>query len=224
VKGVLISVIAASVSLVGCASVPQTLQTPKPGDEKWAPTFIENNAVKANPGSLYAAGQNMSLFKDRRAYRTGDVLTVILDEETKSSKNSGASMGKTTDIGIEAPTFGISTVNKLAASVNAGRNFSGEANANQRNSLSGFITVTVSEVKANGVLVIKGEKWLKLNQGDEYIRLMGIIRADDIDENNRVSSQRIADAQITYAGRGSLADSSEPGWVSKMLQSPWFPF
>lgn len=77
---------------------------------------------------------------------------------------------------------------------------------------------------ANGILRIKGEKWLRLNQGDEYIRLRGLVRVDDIDESNRVSSQRIANAQITYAGRGSLAEANQPGWLSRFFQSPLFPF
>lgn len=223
-RGAFIIAMTASFTLAGCASGPKILDMPTPGDEDWAPTYIEENAASKNPGSLYAPGHQMGLFQDRRAYRTGDVLTVVLDEETKSSKNSGASMGKTTDIGVDAPTFGIRTLTEIAGSASAARNFSGEANANQRNSLSGSITVTVSEVKANGVLLIQGEKWLRLNQGDEFIRLRGIVRSDDIDENNRVSSQRIANAQITYAGKGTLADSSAPGWLSKIVNSAWFPF
>lgn len=222
IKSLIMGVVV-SLFLTGCQTTSSVLDTPAPGDKEWAPTVVEHSDVERNPGSLYAANKRMSLFNDRRAYRTGDILTVILDEETRSSKNADASMGKQTDIAIEAPTFGSSAIDQLAAAVNAGRNFSGESAASQQNSLSGNITVTVAEVKANGVLVIQGEKWLRLNQGDEYIRLRGLVRTEDIDDGNKVSSQRIANAQITYSGRGSLANSSSPGWVSRILNSPWFP-
>jgi flagellar L-ring protein precursor FlgH len=77
----------------------------------------------------------------------------------------------------------------------------------------------VTEVLPNGALTIRGEKWIQLNQGDEYIRLQGIVRAEDIDVTNRISSQRIADARITYAGKGGLADAAEPGWISTLFSS-----
>ena len=75
----------------------------------------------------------------------------------------------------------------------------------------------------NGVLRVRGEKWLKLNQGDEYIRLSGLARVDDIDGSNRISSQRLGDARITYSGRGTLADANEAGWLSRFFNSSWFP-
>ena len=90
--------------------------------------------------------------------------------------------------------------------------------------MKGAITVTVHEVLPNGVLRISGEKWLRLNQGDEFIRLTGIVRVDDISRSNQVSSQRIADARITYAGRGALADSNAAGWLTQFFNSPWIPF
>ena len=74
-------------------------------------------------------------------------------------------------------------------------------------------------VAANGALTIRGEKWIKLNQGDEYIRLPGVVRPEDLDVTNRISSQRIADARITYAGKGTLADGAEPGWLTKLFSS-----
>lgn len=210
--------------LTGCQSTHYDVAVAEPGDDAWAPTLIKASYAERDPGSLYAPAQMFTLFQDRRAYRTGDVLTVTLDEETKSSKNSGTSIGKSSAVSIGAPQFGSRTIDQLAANINADRDFSGDASANQRNSLTGFITVTVSDVMGNGILAIRGEKWLRLNQGDEYIRLSGLVRVDDIDDQNRLSSQRIANAQITYAGRGSLAEANQPGWMTRFFQSPIFPF
>ncbi|MBO0181231.1 flagellar basal body L-ring protein FlgH, partial [Vibrio parahaemolyticus] len=76
---------------------------------------------------------------------------------------------------------------------------------------------TVYQVLPNGVLRVRGEKWLKLNQGDEFIRLTGIVSASDISPDNTLSSQRIADARITYAGRGSFADTNTAGWLTQFF-------
>ncbi|GAA3560872.1 MULTISPECIES: flagellar basal body L-ring protein FlgH [Marinobacter] len=214
----------ASLLLAGCQSAHYDVAVPQPGEEAWAPTVVDASEARRGPGSLYASAQLFTLFQDRRAYRIGDILTVTLDEATESSKRSGASMGKSSGLSMGAPTFGTKTIEELTAELNAQREFSGEASANQRNSLSGYITVTVADVMANGVLSIKGEKWLRLNQGDEFIRLKGLVRVDDIDDGNRISSQRIANAQITYAGRGSLAEANQPGWLTRFFQSPLFPF
>ena len=88
----------------------------------------------------------------------------------------------------------------------------------------GSIAVTVHQVLPNGVLLVKGEKRLRLNQGDEYIRLSGLVRVDDIDRYNRVSSQSVANARISYAGRGLLDDSNSPGWLARFFNHPIFPF
>ncbi|EKE73979.1 flagellar basal body L-ring protein FlgH [Gallaecimonas xiamenensis] len=211
-------------ALAGCQSIHYDLGVPQPGESDWAPTLVEANAQPGEDGSLYAPAQMFTLFQDRRAYRVGDILTIVLDEQTQSSKRADTSLDKQSSMGIGAPVFGNKTFNDLGASVDANRNFAGGASASQQNSLSGFITVTVAGVMANGVLAVRGEKWIKLNQGDEFLRLKGLVRVDDIDQQNRVSSQRVANAQITYAGRGSLAETNQPGWLTRFFQSPLFPF
>jgi flagellar L-ring protein precursor FlgH len=96
-------------------------------------------------------------------------------------------------------------------------NFKGNASANQSNSLSGSITVEVIEVLANGNLVIRGEKWLTLNTGDEYIRLSGTIRPDDIEFDNTIASNRISNARIQYSGTGTQQDMQEPGFLARFF-------
>ena len=105
-----------------------------------------------------------------------------------------------------------------------GQNFEGESSASQQNFLRGSITVRVTDVLPNGALAIRGEKWIKLNQGDEYIRLQGLVRPEDIDVTNRVSSQRIADARISYSGKGDLANASQPGWFTRLFNRFLNPF
>ena len=79
------------------------------------------------------------------------------------------------------------------------------------------------EVLPNDNLVIRGEKWLTLNHGDEYIRLTGIIRLSDISPENEVLSTKIANARIQYSGTGSFASAQEKGWLTKFFTSSWWP-
>ena len=102
--------------------------------------------------------------------------------------------------------------------------FESEAESLQSNSLSGNITVTVTEVLPNGLLVLRGEKWLRLNQGDEYIRLTGLAREEDVSSDNSIVSTKLADARISYSGTGALASSNRQGWASRFSTACCGPF
>jgi flagellar L-ring protein precursor FlgH len=86
------------------------------------------------------------------------------------------------------------------------------------------VTVIVQEVLPNGLLRVAGEKRLQLNQGEEFLRLKGYLRAADIDNDNQVSSLRVANARIAYSGQGSLADANTPGWLTRFFTGPLMPF
>ncbi|MFQ1901694.1 flagellar basal body L-ring protein FlgH [Aeromonas veronii] len=209
--------------LGGCATYE--LQAPEPGDEKWAPSRPKVTATaQGEDGGLYRGNYMMTLFQDRRAYRVGDILTVVLEERTQSSKKANTSMSKNSSMNVPAPSIGGKLRPDWGATLSADRDFDGGATSSQQNTLAGSITVTVAEVMPNGVLGIRGEKWIRLNQGDEYIRLGGMVRVEDIDQSNRISSQRIADARITYAGRGALAESNQMGWLGRFFSSAFAPF
>ena len=76
----------------------------------------------------------------------------------------------------------------------------------------------------NGNLRIQGEKWIAINQGDEYVRLRGIVRPVDIGPSNTVLSTQVADAQISYRGKGAPADSNAMGWLARFFITPFWPF
>lgn len=81
----------------------------------------------------------------------------------------------------------------------------------------------VLRVLPNGNLMIRGEKWLTLNKGDEYIRLTGIIRPQDITSSNTITSHKVANARIQYSGTGTFAEVNEQGFLSKFFNSSWWP-
>lgn len=219
-----------SIMLTACVAPP-----PKPNDPYYAPVLPRTPIPTAqNKGAIYQSGFDISLWDDRRARRIGDVITITLDESTQASKNADAKLTKdsTTNLGLTSFLGGVLSMSSpisnnrktLDASYDAQRETDGSGEAAQSNSLTGSITVTISEVLPNGVLAIRGEKWVTLNTGDELIRISGLIRKEDIMPDNTVSSSRVADARITYSGTGTFAEASQPGWFDRFFISPLWPF
>ncbi len=180
-------------------------------------------------GSIYANGTEIRLFEDRKAGRVGDILTVRLVEQTNASKNSATSTSKSTETELANPTvFGrpitMDGIPLFQGSLSGEQVFDGTGASSQSNSLTGEITVTVTERLPNGNLRIRGEKWLTLNQGREFIRLSGIIRRDDIETDNSVFSNRIADAEISYSSKGVMAAANRMGLISRFFHSILHPY
>jgi flagellar L-ring protein precursor FlgH len=190
------------------------------------PTMARDDIVE--DGSLFNKAMANSLYSDVKARRVGDIITVQLSENTNASKSAGTSTSKESTVDVN-PIIGLggNVINigkeSIQLGVDASNDFSGDAQANQSNSLSGNISVTVVEVLPNQNLIIRGEKWLTLNNGDEYIRLTGVIRPADISPANQIQSTKIANARIQYSGKGSFSQSQEKGWLSKFFSSTWWP-
>jgi flagellar L-ring protein precursor FlgH len=204
----------------------------KPDDPYYAPVLAPTPAATAQTnGSLYQANTSRELFIDSKAGRVGDILTVVLEENTVSRKSSNVDVNKNSEVsipgGASARVLGNPVSFKglsLDTNLSAEREFNGEADAAQSNNLIGDVTVSVVDVWPNGTMVIRGEKWLTLNRGDEYIRVSGLVRPDDVRPDNTVLSTKVANARITYAGTGALADSQTMGWMSRFFNSGYWPF
>ncbi len=211
--------------LGGCAT------TPPQHDEAYSPTLpLASHAPPPRDGSIYHAGYDIVLFEDNKARRVGDLLTINLVEKTDATKKAATKAAKSNTVDIPAPTLlgrpvlGGAGANLLQNSVDAASTFEGSGDSSQSNSLSGSITVTVSEVLPNGYLVVRGDKVIGLNQGDEYVRLSGIIRPADIRADNTVPSTAVGNATILYGGNGTLADANTMGWLGRFFLSRLFPF
>jgi flagellar L-ring protein precursor FlgH len=209
--------------LGGCAIVPPT---PKPMYTATLP--VEPAAQPQATGSIYADQQSMELFADPRAHRIGDILTITLVESTQASKKAATSTNKKNGNTISSPTLlgqGLRIGGKTAdSSLSSSNAFAGDGSSEQSNQLTGEITVTVAQRLSNGALVVRGEKWLTINQGEELVRISGIVRPQDIGNDNIVASSRVADARIEYVGKGTLADANTRGWLSRFFDSKWMPF
>jgi len=182
--------------------------------------------VPRTEGAIFQSGQQMELFADLKARRIGDVLTIVLNETTAASKTAVTKTTKTTSVDNTGPTlFGKTFTTKGIpignTSMNGADAFDGEGASSQSNSLAGSLTVTVVDVKANGNLVVQGDKTLHLNQGDEFV---GTLRPADIATNNTVTSDKLADANIRYSGKGVVDSSNRVGWLARFFNSPFAPF
>ena len=170
-------------------------------------------------GSIYAQAGGGLFATDRRAQTIGDILTVNLSEQFSANKSQGATSGKTDAFEVTVP-IGVQGNFGTTADLTAGTKqaFAGSGSATQSNSLTGKISVTVVRLFENGNLEIMGQKKLTLNNGNEYIRLSGVIRPEDISASNEVNSNRIAHASITYTGTGDIHDTNQPGWLGRALR------
>ena len=181
-------------------------------------------------GSLFQTGRDVALFENPVAGRSGDILTIHLVESTSASKKSSTSTKKATNASLGTGTTVLGKPltaggnNVLSAGIGDSSDFSGEGNSAQSNTLSGDITVTVAKRYSNGNLVIQGQKWLTLNQGQEYVRIQGLVRQADIQPDNTIPSTKVANATISYAGKGALADANAKGWLARFFDSPLTPF
>lgn len=212
----------------GCSNTIE-LSKALPDDPDFAPILPEEEEELVVPsGSLFKANYVNNIYSDSKAHRIGDIISVILSENTQAKKNAKTElkkeneleMGAVTGLGGQAITLNSQA---LQFGFDQASTFKGDSKADQGNSLSGNISVHVLKVLQNGNLMIRGEKWITLNNGDEYIRLTGVIRSKDINSNNTVLSSKVANARIQYAGTGTFADVNEQGWLSSFFSSSWWP-
>ena len=170
-------------------------------------------------GTIFNATRGNLFSMESRAQMVGDIITVQFAESFQATKSQNAATAKSNDSTISLPTaLGTPELStKLGSSL--ANTFSGSGSSAQSNSLNGQVSVHVVRVFQNGNLEILGQKKLTLNNGDEYIRVHGIVRPKDINEKNIVSSDRIANANIQYIGAGDIAASGKKGWYSKILDT-----
>jgi len=202
---------------------------PKRGDPEFAPAMPQHVQAPAQYNAIYQPGTSLLLFEDIKARRIGDMITVVLQEQTDAEKSADTGTSKSTSTEIMDPIiFGNSPTHNgnpiFRNSLESEHAFDGAGESSQSNSLSGSVTVSVVEVLANGNLRVQGEKWISINQGEEYIRLRGIVRPSDINADNTISSTRVANAQIQYSGNGLLNETNSMGWLARFFNGPWMPF
>jgi flagellar L-ring protein precursor FlgH len=211
--------------LFGCE--PRHIKPYTPRHRQYDPgEYAEDLQGTGAPGSFWTAA-TPSLFEDLRASRIGDILIIIIDEQSKGegdattslSKKSGMDAGITSFFGLVAgiqkryPDMDPSALLKMVSS----SDFSGEGATSRTGKLQGRLAVRVRQVLPNGDLFIEGHKVILLNEEELHFYVSGVVRQSDVSPENSLLSSLIADAQVEFSGRGVVADQQKPGWLHRLL-------
>lgn len=225
----LVLVVFGALSLAGCQSTPER-------DPEFA--VVAPMAMPPQPtgnGAIFQQGYERRWFEDVRARHVGDILTVNLVEQTDASISNSTSVKKSNATSVTNPTlfghqpsFGIPGIKNngltFGFGLDSSSDFDGEGDNAQSNELTGSVTVMVTEVLPNGYLRVRGEKRIGTNGGNEYVKLSGIVRPEDVDKNNTVASTKVADATLLYVGDGQVANANAMGWLARFFISALVPF
>lgn len=225
------------VLLSGCAQQMKVRFNPQPTEKELAQD-VARASLSAVPrsapgpvsaGSLWPADDRTFFYGDRKAFRVGDVLTVQVSESAKASNTANTDLSRSSENRAEiAALFGLQGA--LARSnltnlldVTADNSHTGAGSTKREGRLTANITAVVKDVLPNGNLVIQGTRSVTVNHEEQFMTLTGIVRQEDIDHNNSVSSSQIADARIAFGGIGIVADKQRSGWGTWAFD--WlFPF
>lgn len=167
----------------------------------------------ASAGNLYDESRYRALTADRKAHAVGDVLTVLIYENTTATTAADTSAGHDAGIhlAVRTPSRG------REAGVALRNDFDGRGATQRSGRVLAQLTVTVREKLPNGDLVLAGTQALEINNERQTIRIEGRVRAHDITEANTVLSTRVADARISLSGDGVLSDHQRPSWWQRLL-------
>ena len=222
----IITLIAFSVALTGCLKSLSVKKTP----DDFRPIKQQVlNIQRRDNGAIYQQGMRVGLFSDTTAQYIGDVLTIVLIENTNASATSNTNSSKDNKVDLPGPTLAGQKVTKdgveiLTNKFSGEREFSGQGTSAMNSSFNGKISVTVASVLPNRNLIVRGEKMMMLNQSDEYVRFIGIVRPQDIKQDNTIDSTRVANVHMAYGGQGDLSSANKMGPLGRFFQSQAWPY
>jgi len=224
-----------AVSLVSCAGGPN-LGNPSE-DLLTEPIFEDTEKYIPLEGSLWPGETSENLlFADTKAKQVGDIVTVNLEEDFQStnsattgvSKDSQIDLGVTTILGLPndygmTDFLGLGNSFDPTVQAESSRSTNGAGMTTRGGSMTGTLAAVIKEELPNGIFRIEGRRTVTVNNEDQMMVLTGLIRRVDIGFNNLISSQRIANANIIYTGKGVISDEQNVGWLMRFFAWVW-PF
>jgi flagellar L-ring protein precursor FlgH len=178
----------------------------------------------ARTGSLWQ-DSSVDLFRDPRAMRAGDVMTVkiaikdkaSLDNTSERSRDSKRNLNFDGSYEMGYPGLKGKGDGKLDTSVNSGTSTKGQGAITRSESIELLVAAVVSDVLPNGNLVISGTQEVRVNAEVRVLSVAGVVRPRDIATDNSISYEKIAEARISYGGRGRITDVQQPGWGHQLI-------
>jgi flagellar L-ring protein precursor FlgH len=204
------------------------------GDRVVTMPMPERERVSYQPNSLWASGAR-SFFKDQRATRVGDIVTVLIDisdnaevsNETSRTRKSAESADVTNLLGFEGATAGrlLPDGYDPKAAINLGSDSSseGQGSVNRKEKVELTLAAVVTQILPNGNMVIEGHQEVRVNFELRDLSVSGIVRPEDISATNEVKHTQMAEARISYGGRGQLTDVQQPRYGQQIVDI-LFPF
>lgn len=181
---------------------------------------------KSAAGSLWQPG-NKHFFKDSRASRVGDMVTVMVEESAEAESEANTETTKTHDSSADVDNVGnLEGLLRSRSIINAASNlldtdsnrtFTGEGSTDRKDTLTGNVAAVVTQVLPNGYLVIQGKREIVINYELQEMQIQGIIRPEDITAANTIASNKIAEARIFYAGKGIVDDTQAPQYGVRFI-------
>lgn len=168
-------------------------------------------------------GSASSMFADRKAAATGDIVTIVVAESAIASSSQSKKASRESSLDDTIKRFLYSGLGahggELPGMTSAGKSsFSGGGDVSNSQSLSARAAVLVTDVLPNGNLVIQGVRVVTFSGETQYVVLHGIVRRDDIAPDNSIQSTNIADARVEFYAEGALTEAQKRGWLAKAYE------
>ncbi len=156
-----------------------------------------------------------SLFSDHRAHAVGDIITIVISESSSASRTGNTSNSKSASTKLDAGVGLLTFIEPVSGS--ASDSFKSSGSVANNNRVTGRITVKVTEIKPNGLMVISGTQTIKQLSDEQKITITGLIRPEDVTPDNTVLSSNVADAQLKIEGKGPLASKQKQGILTQIF-------
>ncbi len=196
-----------------------------------AAALVPAGAQGSRPGSIYDASRGpVGLIADKSARRPGDLLTVVIAEQSNLINEESSDLKRSTTLDYELEAFSIKPdlFNPLPqVAAKSTDEFSGAANYSKRGAFNTRLTAMVVDVLPNGNLVISGRRELRVDNEVKLIEFSGMVRRYDVANDNSIESSLVADAKVVYIGQGPMTNSTNRrglgGWLHSFIGWIW-PF
>ena len=175
-------------------------------------------ASNAFAGSLW--NDNTNWFADARPGRVGDIITVLVDEQTDASDEATMDVNKTSNANVNNGNDGTGILKFIRGlTLTTTNSATGDGSVERTHSATTTLACLVTEVLPNGNLVIEGTRDVRTSDEVLQIQLAGVIRPQDVNADNQINSRLIANAEIAVKGRGILSRTQKPGIITQILQT-----
>ncbi|MDX1974879.1 MAG: flagellar basal body L-ring protein FlgH [Rickettsiales bacterium] len=217
---------------VGNAPALDTVENPttKPDYEPMTWPLPDNHpATKQYANSLWQPGAR-AFFRDQRAQRVGDIVRVVIKVNDKAETKNETERKRPSTESVQAPAiFGLENTlfkrlpgtavpsNLLEAASNT--NSKGTGTVKRQEIITTQVAALITQILPNGNMVIEGKQEMVVNYDLREISIHGVIRPQDISSDNSIESTQVAEARITYGGRGQLMDVQQPRWGSQVVET-----